>query len=227
MTERTHTPSAAVQAQLDALAMPICVCLADAAGQPCFRVVPVAGERCSPCAQGWCGPGGSHGYGGAATPDTAARSALRIIVSEYGQVCENFELCTHVACRASYGAWAVADEALRGEVPGEAEQARTCAVRAVEPPVVPDAPTGSHMAAEPCLGCGRLTCFGYCARCASPNLQTAPDDRPQLAACTRCGARPTFYGVCCICDRAAGELRVATTFQTARLRDRVFGGAGE
>jgi hypothetical protein len=56
MTERTHTPSGEVQAQLDALSMPICPCPADAAGHPCFRVVPryvqvgsLKLTRCSTC----------------------------------------------------------------------------------------------------------------------------------------------------------------------------------
>jgi hypothetical protein len=43
---------------------------------------------------------------------TAAERALREIKDTCGKVCEDFELCTHVACNSSYGAWAIADEAL-------------------------------------------------------------------------------------------------------------------
>jgi hypothetical protein len=42
------------------------------------------------------------------------RVALETIRTCYGQVCEDFELCTHPACQSSYGAWAVADETLSG-----------------------------------------------------------------------------------------------------------------
>lgn len=39
-------------------------------------------------------------------------TALRHIRDQYGQVCEEYEICTHAACMASYGSWATADEAL-------------------------------------------------------------------------------------------------------------------
>lgn len=42
------------------------------------------------------------------------RDALEEIRTRYGHVCTEFELCEHPACESSYGAWAVADEALRG-----------------------------------------------------------------------------------------------------------------
>ena len=38
--------------------------------------------------------------------------AAFIIYESYGQVCPDFELCAHDACRASIGAWQAADEAL-------------------------------------------------------------------------------------------------------------------
>ena len=41
-----------------------------------------------------------------------AIEALKKIKKEEGRVCCNFELCTHSACSSSYGAWAIADEAL-------------------------------------------------------------------------------------------------------------------
>lgn len=40
------------------------------------------------------------------------RAALGAIRDQCGQVCERFEVCEHVACNASYQAWARADEAL-------------------------------------------------------------------------------------------------------------------
>ena len=43
-----------------------------------------------------------------------AQAALRIIRDAYGQVCEEFETCEHLACQASYSAWQVADAALKG-----------------------------------------------------------------------------------------------------------------
>ena len=42
------------------------------------------------------------------------RAALEEIRANYGHVCTEFELCEHPACESSYGAWATADEALRG-----------------------------------------------------------------------------------------------------------------
>ena len=42
-----------------------------------------------------------------------AMAALEYIKNHYGKVCESFETCTHESCGSSYGAWAVADEALR------------------------------------------------------------------------------------------------------------------
>jgi hypothetical protein len=41
------------------------------------------------------------------------QAALQRIRDDYGLVCAEYELCTHVACESSYGAWATADEALR------------------------------------------------------------------------------------------------------------------
>lgn len=38
--------------------------------------------------------------------------AAFVIISQFGQVCKDFELCKHDACRASVGAWMTADEAL-------------------------------------------------------------------------------------------------------------------
>lgn len=43
----------------------------------------------------------------------AALAALRTIRDSYGQVCSDFETCDHAACRASYSAWHVADQALK------------------------------------------------------------------------------------------------------------------
>lgn len=40
------------------------------------------------------------------------RAALQTIRDTYGKVCGEFELCAHPACNSSYGAWAVADDAL-------------------------------------------------------------------------------------------------------------------
>lgn len=41
------------------------------------------------------------------------KAALRKIKSEMGRVCPEFEICTHVPCADSFGAWAEADRALR------------------------------------------------------------------------------------------------------------------
>ncbi len=41
--------------------------------------------------------------------------ALEEIWRDTGHVCPNFELCTHAACRSSYAAWEIADEALASE----------------------------------------------------------------------------------------------------------------
>jgi len=40
-------------------------------------------------------------------------AALVLIRDTLGHVCDNFELCTHVACRDSYSAWQVASRALQ------------------------------------------------------------------------------------------------------------------
>lgn len=40
-------------------------------------------------------------------------NALKKIKDEEGQVCVNFELCTHIACRSSHAAWEIADSTLR------------------------------------------------------------------------------------------------------------------
>jgi len=47
------------------------------------------------------------------------RAALQRIHDRCGQVCSEFEVCTHPACNASYTAWAIADAALRGMTPEE------------------------------------------------------------------------------------------------------------
>lgn len=43
----------------------------------------------------------------------ALREALVEIKEHYGKVCDNFELCTHAACRSSVSSWMAADAALR------------------------------------------------------------------------------------------------------------------
>ena len=42
------------------------------------------------------------------------REGFREIKAHYGQVCPDFEVCSHPWCNASYGAWATADERLGG-----------------------------------------------------------------------------------------------------------------
>jgi len=39
------------------------------------------------------------------------RTALEEIKEKEGRVCEEFELCRHVACASSYAAWQIADAA--------------------------------------------------------------------------------------------------------------------
>lgn len=51
------------------------------------------------------------------------RAALQRIHDKCGQVCNKFELCDHLACNASYTAWAIADAALRGMTPEEGNAA--------------------------------------------------------------------------------------------------------
>jgi hypothetical protein len=46
--------------------------------------------------------------------------ALKRIHAEAGKVCDEYEVCTHRACAASYTAWAIADAALNGMTPEEA-----------------------------------------------------------------------------------------------------------
>jgi len=46
------------------------------------------------------------------TTITTLREALEVIKNQYGQVCDGYELCKHASCRASYSAWATADQAL-------------------------------------------------------------------------------------------------------------------
>ena len=54
------------------------------------------------------------------------RTALETIRRNYGKVCENYELCRHVACDSSVGAWMEADAALaRGAVAGGAGDGET------------------------------------------------------------------------------------------------------
>lgn len=40
------------------------------------------------------------------------RNALQMIKDKQGRVCEQFEICTHVACHSSYASWFIADAAL-------------------------------------------------------------------------------------------------------------------
>lgn len=51
------------------------------------------------------------------------REALQTIRDHYGRVCNNYELCHHVGCYSSVGAWMEADAALAGdsEPAGEGE----------------------------------------------------------------------------------------------------------
>lgn len=42
------------------------------------------------------------------------RAALEEIRSTFGQVCDEFELCSHSACQSSAGSWLTADAALGG-----------------------------------------------------------------------------------------------------------------
>ena len=49
------------------------------------------------------------------------RAALRRITDQ-GRVCSEFESCHHVACQSSYEAWSVADTALKGTTPEEANE---------------------------------------------------------------------------------------------------------
>ena len=46
-------------------------------------------------------------------------AALEAIKRDYGKVCPQFTICTHTACQSSYGAWSIADEALRQLAAGE------------------------------------------------------------------------------------------------------------
>lgn len=39
--------------------------------------------------------------------------ALKLIKQSYGQVCDEFEICTHSSCQSSYGCWETANIALR------------------------------------------------------------------------------------------------------------------
>ena len=41
------------------------------------------------------------------------QEAFQTIKRQYGHVCDEFDICDHPACNSSYGAWSVADEALR------------------------------------------------------------------------------------------------------------------
>lgn len=50
---------------------------------------------------------------------TRLTGALERIRSESGKVCDQFEICTHLACQSSYAAWAIADSALKGKTPEE------------------------------------------------------------------------------------------------------------
>ena len=46
------------------------------------------------------------------TNERALFRAAFVIISQFGQVCPEFELCKHSSCHASVGAWMTADEAL-------------------------------------------------------------------------------------------------------------------
>ncbi len=46
------------------------------------------------------------------TDNERLRAALRTIRDNYGHVCRTFDTCNHVACRDSYRAWHVANDAL-------------------------------------------------------------------------------------------------------------------
>jgi hypothetical protein len=48
------------------------------------------------------------------TENQRLRTALETIRRDYGRVCAEFELCDHVACASSVGAWFEADAALAG-----------------------------------------------------------------------------------------------------------------
>jgi hypothetical protein len=41
------------------------------------------------------------------------RKALKEIHEHCGRVCEEYEICTHVACSSSHRAWEIADKVLR------------------------------------------------------------------------------------------------------------------
>lgn len=42
-----------------------------------------------------------------------AVDALKEIRENYGQVCEEFEFCRHIACQSSVSCWMTADKALK------------------------------------------------------------------------------------------------------------------
>lgn len=42
-----------------------------------------------------------------------AIDALKEIKENHGQVCEEFELCKHVACHSSVSCWMISDKALK------------------------------------------------------------------------------------------------------------------
>lgn len=45
------------------------------------------------------------------------RTALETIRRDYGHVCENFDRCSHTACRDSFSSWHVANDALTTVAP--------------------------------------------------------------------------------------------------------------
>ena len=51
-----------------------------------------------------------------------AEKSLREIRENYGKVCDEYETCTHVACAASYSAWATADEYFHALAASRAEE---------------------------------------------------------------------------------------------------------
>jgi hypothetical protein len=56
-------------------------------------------------------------------------SVLEDIRDGEGKVCDDFESCNHLACDSSYGAWAIADEALAGGVDRDSLMARVASQR--------------------------------------------------------------------------------------------------
>jgi hypothetical protein len=45
--------------------------------------------------------------------NAALLEALLAIRNDEGRVCESYDTCSHLVCKSSYTAWAIADEAIR------------------------------------------------------------------------------------------------------------------